>query len=287
MRVFRDVFIFLIAAIILAPTQSAAQTPQRGKLTITVADQTGAVIPNVTVTLDALEAAAKATPLPPVKTTDKGAATFDDLAVGRYSARAEFPGFKMGLLRDFRVNRGDNKHVVVLVIEGLAESVTVGAANQGADRASRAFGLTVNQEQIEALSDDPDEMARQLNDIAGPGAIVRIDSFEGQQLPPKSQIKSIHVTRDQFAAETEQPGSTFVDVITQPGVGPIRGTANGSFRDGSMSAKSRFTPTKGPEQIAARLQVGGASSSSQHFSIGVTDSTFVTRTEVPATEDSS
>ena len=56
------------------------------------------------------------------------------------------------------------------------------------------------------------------------------------------------MTRDQFAAETEQPGSTFVDVITQPGIGPIRGAANLSFRDGSMSAKSQFTPTKGPEQ---------------------------------------
>ena len=73
--------------------------------------------------------------------------------------------------------------------------------------------------------------------MAGPDAIFRVDSFEGQQLPPKAQIKSIHVTRDQFAAETEQPGSTFVDVITQPGIGPIRGGANFSFRDGSMSAQ--------------------------------------------------
>jgi hypothetical protein len=258
MRVFR-LLILVIATFIMASLPAAAQTAQRGKLLITVADETGAVIPNVTVTLDALEATAKATPIPPGKTSDKGAVTFEDLVVGRYSARAEFPGFKMGLLRDFRVNRGDNKHVVVLMIEGLAESVTVGAANQGADRASRAFGLTVNQEQIQALSDDPDEMARQINDIAGPGAIVRIDSFEGQQLPPKSQIKSIHVTRDQFAAETEQPGSTFVDVITQPGIGPIRGGANASFRDGSMSARSQFTPTKGPEQIRGYgFNVGGA-----------------------------
>jgi hypothetical protein len=259
MRLPGHALIFLIAAIILAPIRAAAQPAQRGKLTITVADETGAVIPNVTVTLDALEAAAKGAPIPAAKTTDKGTAVFEELAIGRYSVRAEFPGFKMGLLRDFRVNRGDNKHVVVLAIEGLAESVTVGAANQAADRASRAFGLNVTQEQIQALSDDPDEMARQIADISGPGAIVRIDSFEGQQLPPKSQIKSIHVTRDQFAAETEQPGSTFVDVITQPGIGPIRGGANWSFRDGSMSARSPFTPTKGPEQIRGYgFNIGGA-----------------------------
>jgi hypothetical protein len=102
-------------------------------------------------------------------------------------------------------------------------------------------------------------MQRQLSELAGPDAIFRVDSFEGQQLPPKSQIKSIHVTRDQFAAETEQPGSTFVDVITQPGVGPVRGGANFSFRDGSMSAKSQFTPTKGPEQTRGYgFNIGGA-----------------------------
>ena len=96
----------------------------------------------------------------------------------------------------------------------------------------------------------PGGNAASVSDIAGPDAIFRVDSFEGQQLPPKSQIKSIHVTRDQFAAETEQPGSTFVDVITQPGIGPIRGSANLSFRDGSMSARSQFTPNQG---TASRL----------------------------------
>jgi hypothetical protein len=109
------------------------------------------------------------------------------------------------------------------------------------------------------LSDDPAEALQQLTDLAGANAVIRVDSFEGQQLPPKAQIKSIHVTRDQFAAETPQPGSTFVDVITQPGIGPIRGTATASFRDGGLSAVSPFTGTKGPEQIRNyAANIGGA-----------------------------
>ena len=200
-------------------------------------------------------------------------ATFESLLPGRYSISATFPGFDVGLLRDVRVNRGDNKHIVVLPLKNLSESVNVARDGQSvaAERARNAFGLTVTQEQIQALSDDPDEMARQIADIAGPGAILRVDSFEGQQLPPKSQIKSIHVTRDQFAAETEQPGSTFVDVITQPGIGPIRGGANFSFRDGSMSAKSQFTPTKGPEQTRNwGANIGGAIvTEKSNFSIAV------------------
>lgn len=166
----------------------------------------------------------------------------------------------MGLLRDFSIARGENRRIVVLALKNLSESVTVGLDRQaeGAERGSRAFGLTVTDEQIQALSDDPAQMARQIAELAGTDAIIRVDSFEGQQLPPKAQIKSIHVTRDQFAAETEQPGSTFVDVITQPGVGPIRGQANLSFRDGSMSARNQFTTTRGPEQMrGVGLNVSG------------------------------
>ena len=75
-------------------------------------------------------------------------------------------------------------------------------------------------------------------DIAGPDAIFRVDSFEGQQLPPKSQIKSIHVharsVRGQKRSSRDRHSLTS---ITQPGVGAIRGGANLSFRDSSMSAQ--------------------------------------------------
>jgi hypothetical protein len=257
---FRHFVVPAILSVLLVPLVAAAQTTgARGKLIITVSDPSGAVIPEATVTLVGLDAASKAVTIPPVKTLANGSAMFEALAIGRYSITAEFPGFDLGLLRDVRVNRGDNKHVVVLPLKNMTESVTVGGETQAANRASRAFGLNLTDEQVQALSDDPSELQRQLSEVAGPDAIFRVDSFEGQQLPPKAQIKSIHVTRDQFAAETEQPGSTFVDVITQPGIGPIRGTANLSFRDGSMSARSQFTPTKGPEQTRGYgLNVGGA-----------------------------
>jgi len=248
-----------LVAVLFLPAVARAQAPTRARLIVTVSDPSGAVIPAATITVVGLDPATKAATVPAAQTRDNGSATFDGLVPGRYSIAAEFPGFDPGLLADVRVNRGDNKQSVVLPLKALTESVSVDAAAQAANRASRAFGLNVTQEQIQALSDDPAELQRQLNDIAGPDATIRVDSFEGQQLPPKSQIKSIHVTRDQFAAETEQPGSTFVDVITQPGIGPIRGGGNLSFRDGSMSARSQFTPTKGAEQTRGYgANIGGA-----------------------------
>jgi hypothetical protein len=249
----------LLPAVLVPGAASAQTSGARAKLIVTVSDPSGAVIPAATVTITGLEPATTVVAVPPAQTLPNGSVTFEGLVPGRYSIGAEFAGFDLGVLRDVRVNRGDNKHAVVLPLKNMAESVTVGGESLAASRASRTFGLNVAQEQIEALSDDAAEMQRQLNDIAGPDAIFRVDSFEGQQLPPKSQIKSIHVTRDQFAAETEQPGSTFVDVITQPGIGPIRGGANLSFRDGSMSARSQFTPTKGAEQTRGYgFNIGGA-----------------------------
>jgi hypothetical protein len=109
----------------------------------------------------------------------------------------------------------------------------------------------MTREQIEALSDDPDEMAQQLQDIAGGNAVIRVDSFEGARLPPKTAIKSIHITRDAFAAENHYAGGLFIDIITQPGMGPLRTNMNIRFRDGSLSGKppAQFAEEqkKGPE----------------------------------------
>jgi hypothetical protein len=106
----------------------------------------------------------------------------------------------------------------------------------------------LTREDIEALSDDPAEMAQQLQDIAGGNAVFRIDSFVGGALPPKPMIKSIHVVRDTFSAENHSAESDEIQIITQPGVGPLRGTGISRVRDGSMSGQSPFTSVKGPER---------------------------------------
>jgi hypothetical protein len=91
-------------------------------------------------------------------------------------------------------------------------------------------------------------MRRQLMELAGDDATIRVDSFEGQQLPNKSQIKSIRIARDQFAAESHMGGHTFIDIITSPGVGPIRTSVYSGYRNSAMEARNPFVPAKGPSQ---------------------------------------
>ncbi len=224
----------LVAFLSFAPTSQVPKDAAR--VTVTVVDQTGAVIPNAKVTLtpvpDPGAAAASAT------TNDKGVAALTGLAPGRYTIQAEFPGFEPRILKDVPIKAGDNKHIAVLAIQGLQDSVTVSrdAREAASDRRS-TFGTALTREQIDALSDEPDEMAQQLQDIAGGNAVIRVDSFEGGRLPPKSAIKAIHITRDAFAAENHYAGGLFIDIITQPGIGPLRTNMNVRLRDGSMSGR--------------------------------------------------
>jgi hypothetical protein len=249
----------VILALALSWRPAFAQTPKDGRLVITVTDQTGAVVQGASVTVVGLEPATKAATIAPTKTSDKGIATVDGLVLGRYSVQAEFPGFQLGLLTDLRVKSGDNKHVVVLPLKKMEESVTVERDRQAsAAERNTTFGTALTREQIEALSDDPDEMARQLKDMAGPDAVIRVDSFEGQQLPPKAQIKAIHITRDQFAAENHSAGGIFVDIITQPGVGKLRTNTGMNFYDSSMDGNNPYVPRKGPARNQSyRGSIGG------------------------------
>ncbi len=271
----RIAWVVLAGVLLCSSGLNALAQARDARLIVTVVDQTGAVIPNATVSVIGLEEATKKATIAPAKSTDKGIATFEHLAPGRYSLQGEFPGFQMGLLRDIRLKAGDNKHLMVLPIAGFTEAVTVERDKQAtaADRAG-AFGTALTREQMESLSEDPDEMARQLQGLAGPDATIRVDSFEGQQLPPKAQIKAIHITRDAFAAENHSAFGLFIDIITQPGMGPLRGQARFSFYDGALDGRNPMIPQKGPAQNRnIGLGLGGTLiKDKSSFSVSVTGS---------------
>ena len=164
------------------------------------------------------------------------------------------------MLPEVRVRRGDNKHVVVLPLKKMEESVTVAQNAQAAaaDPRGNAFKTVLSREEIENLSDDPAEMAQQLQDLAGGNATIRVDSFSGAPLPPKALIKSIHIVRDPFAAENHSAESEGIDIITQPGQGALSGGFTSRLRDGALSARSPFVSEKGPErQERVEGNIGG------------------------------
>ncbi len=237
------------AGLLLWAAGAFAQTPNSATLHVTVVDPSSAVIAGAMVTVTGADDATRNVPIQTVETSDAGVAVVSGLRAGRYKVEAAFPGFDTRTLPDIRVRNGDNKQVAVLAIARIEASLTVGQDKQEAatDRNGPTFGTSLTRDQIEALSDDPATLRQQLQDMAGPGAVIRIDGFEGSALPAKAQIRSIRISRDQFAAEYHNAGGTSVEIITQPGLGPIRYFTNIGMRDGALSGRSPFVPVRGPE----------------------------------------
>jgi carboxypeptidase family protein len=229
---------------------SAAAQSGTGTLRVTVIDPSGGVIIGATVTVTGIEPANRSAQIAPVETSNTGVAVVSSLAPGRYAVDAVFPGFQKRTLPDVRVRNGDNRQTATLDIDRVEASVTVEQDKQAAaaDRQGPAFGAALTRDQIDALSDDPSTFQQQLQDMAGPGAVIRIDGFEGSALPAKAQIRSIRIARDQFAAEFHSAGGVSIEIITQPGLGPIRYYSQFQARDDGLSGRSPFVPERGPEQ---------------------------------------
>src|SRR5919107_36227 len=74
--------------------------------------------------------------------------------------------------------------------------------------------------EIAALSDDPDELALQLQALAGPapgpdGGQMFVDGFSGASLPPKASIREIRINANPFGPEHDRPGFSHVEVFTK------------------------------------------------------------------------
>ena len=120
------------------------------------------------------------------------------------------------------------------------------------DPGGSAFSSVLTREQIDALPDDPDEMEAVLKAMSPPGSVIRVDGFTGGRLPPKSQIRSIRLPRmDMFAAQNHggMMGIMHIDIMTMPGMGPLRGSGDFNFLDESLNARNAFTPEKADEQL--------------------------------------
>jgi hypothetical protein len=238
-------FLAVVAAVLVTATGAAAQSGS-ASLRVTVLDETAAVLPGATVYVvgdDGVEH--------PVQVDEAGVGTVSGLTPGPYTIGASYPGFKPST-GAITLRRGANQTTVTLAV-AISEEVTV-AETDAAERRDNGFTTTLSQAEIDGLSDDPDEMAEQLAQMAGPGAQIFVDGFRGGRLPPKDQIQQIRFRTNSFAAEYHDAGMVRVEVITRPGMGDWRSRATFGFRDSSLNARNAFADTRPIEQVK-RVQV--------------------------------
>ncbi len=109
----------------------------------------------------------------------------------------------------------------------------------------------MGERQIAALSDDPDELALELQALAGPapgpdGGQVYIDGFTGGNLPPKSAIREVRINSNPFAPEFDRPGFARVDIFTKAGSESLHGQALTSQNGDALNTRNPLVAQKPP-----------------------------------------
>ena len=185
-----------------------------------------------------------------VQTNQRGEARFNKVAPGQYQIHVEAAGFKPQEVNDLDLAAGANRREILLEIDPIKVDVEVAdeAQVRNTNPNGPAFSNVMTAEQIAQLPDDPDEFENAINQLAGPGAQIRVNGFRGGKLPPKSQIREIRFRLNPYAAENHDAGFGLVDVITKPGVNDWHGSFNFGFRDEALNGRQVFAPFRGPEQ---------------------------------------
>jgi hypothetical protein len=203
------------ALALCAATPSFAQNnanQNQASLRLVIVDDTGAGIPMADVTITSKTAGVK-----PVtyKSDEKGLAISPGLTPGDVVVHVEFPGF-IPFEAPLNLKRGAQNQIVTLHIEGFKAEVQVNDATAPeAARSTSSFSLS--QEEIDALPDDPDELADVLAQMAGPGgATFFMNGFSGGRLPSRDQIRSIRFRQNNYAADNHDAGRSQIEIVTRP-----------------------------------------------------------------------
>jgi hypothetical protein len=122
---------FLLIFVVVCPRSAFAQARRDARLLVTVADQTGAVIPGATVKVDGQEPATRSATSEAVLTSDQGIAAIAGLVPGRYVVQAAFPGFETNFAAT-RVRTGDNNRRWSCRSRSSPDEITVGRDKQEA-----------------------------------------------------------------------------------------------------------------------------------------------------------
>ncbi len=214
-------------------------------LEVIVKDPTGALISKAQVQL-----IKNGKPQSLSSTNQRGEARFNKLTAGSYKVHIEAAGFKALDIEDVDLASGPHRREVTLEIDVIKVDVDVEEEAQvrNTNPNGPAFSNVLTEEQIAQLPDDPDEFENAVNQLAGPGAQIRVNGFRGGKLPPKSQIREIRFRMNPYAPENHDAGFGLVDITTKPGVNAWHGSFNFGFRDESLNGRQVFAPFRGPEQ---------------------------------------
>src|SRR5882724_5031128 len=215
-----------------------AQAGETPSLRGVVTDPSGAAIPGAAVQLRGPGGERRA------KTVSTGSYSFPSLAPGVYQIRVSANGFSIAERKNLRIDRA-LVFDAQLAIQSEKQVVNVDDETAGVntDAASNGGAVVLRKRELAALSDDPDELAQQLEALAGPapgpgGGQIYIDGFLGGVLPPKSAIREVRINSNPFSPEYDRPGFGRIDIFTKPGSDLLHGQAFTQYDDDVLNSRN-------------------------------------------------
>jgi len=237
MRLFVSIGILLSVFTALAAAQTSTGT-LRGRIT----DPSGAVIPQTTVMANTAEGRSVT-----VVTNSQGVYEFKGLPEGNYTVTVVAKGFATDQEDNVNIAAGQMQQLdIALQIPVEQEKVEVHEETPTVDVSpeNSASTLVIKGKDLEALSDDPDELQSELEALAGPsagpnGGQIYVDGFTAGQLPPKSAVREIRINQNPFSAEYDKLGYGRIEIFTKPGTDKFHGQV---MVNGNSSAFNALNP---------------------------------------------
>ncbi len=189
-------------------------------------------------------------------TGQTGQYVFPSLPPGKYQVRITARGFSAAQKKDLVIEQPQILDAQ-LAIHGEAQVITVEDELGTLSAAPEANGsrVVLRERQLAALSDDPEELALQLQALAGPapgpgGGEFFIDGFTTGSLPPKSAIREVRINANPFSPEYDRPGFARIEVFTKPGSDFLRGEAFAQYNNQFLNSRNPLLaqPTRPPYQ---------------------------------------
>jgi hypothetical protein len=232
-----------VTTVTAAPATSAATATVRGHIT----DPSGALIPGaaITITTSAGKAVTKTT------ADASGQYAVSGLPPGSYVVQTSVEGFAPFTSPAIQLAAGQVKHVEItmaMVVEEQSVVVSDESPAVSVEAGGNASAIVLKGADLDALSDDPDELSNELTALAGPsagpnGGQIYIDGFSGGQLPPKSAIREIRINQNPFSAEFDKLGYGRIEILTKPGTDKLHGQFFIQGNDKAFNTGNPFTST--------------------------------------------
>jgi hypothetical protein len=269
-----SIFVFFALASALLAIGPARTQTATGSLRGQVTDPSGSTVAGATVLLSTPSGDSVDT------TSNKdGVYEFKNLAPGKYGVKAVAQGFAMFTAPAVEIIAGQQQKLnIAMKIEEQEEKVLVTdtTTKVDVDPANNAGAVVLRGKDLDALSDDPDELQSELQALAGPsagpnGGQIYIDGFTAGQLPPKASIREIRVNQNPFSAEYDKLGYGRIEILTKPGTDQYHGQFFLSGNSSDFNARNPFeqlpagTTAPGYESTQFSANVGGPLSKKASF----------------------